>query len=109
MNPTTQAFDSVDAPEARPDCGIGGCRRSSAFDVFILLYPAAAVAAAPTYLDRGARVTVGHACKKHRGTWTVASFLNSPVWECSSNRQRFRSDFGGDPDPSLCRIDVVRG
>jgi len=108
MNQLTQLTDSTSAHETRPDCGIGGCKRGGAFDIFIFIYPAAPVVAAPTFRDRGARITVGHSCKKHRGTWTIASFLNSPAWLNSKNAQRFREDFGGNPDPSLSRLEVVR-
>ena len=104
---STEAAEPTTTTE-RPRCGVGGCKKGVDFDIFILLYPAAPVVAAPTYRDYGARVTVGHACKKHRGTWTVASFLNSGAWTRSANIQKFHSDFGGDPDPTLSRIEIVR-
>jgi len=91
-----------------PRCGVGGCKRGITHHVFAVLYPVAPVVAAPTFTSRGARVLVGSSCKKHRETWTVASFLNSPAWLRSSNRQRFLNDFGLDPEPSYCRIEVVR-
>jgi hypothetical protein len=107
MDQLTEDANSASTTE-RPHCGITGCKKGVGFNVSILLYPAAPVVAAPTYRDRGARVTIGRVCKKHRGTWTVASFLNSSAWKSSGNAHRFSNDFGGDPDPTLARIDVVR-
>jgi len=107
---TEDAEDEISTTmiEQRPRCGIGGCKRGTSFRVSVLLYPEAPVVAAPTFTSRGARVTVGRACRKHRGSWTVASFLNSPAWRGSENFRRFREDFGGDPDSRLARLEVVR-
>jgi len=109
MDQVTQADESSTTTTwQHPSCGIVGCKRGSSFNVSILLYPTAPVVAAPTFTARGASVTVGCVCKKHRSAWTVASFLDSPVWKCSKNADLFYKDFGGEPDPALARIDVVR-
>ena len=94
--------------EHYPPCGLGGCKRGATYRVSVLLYPRTPTLAAPTYKDFGARVIIGHACKKHRGNWTVASFLNSGAWRYSNNADRFYSEFRCDPDPSLAVLEVVR-
>ena len=92
----------------RPKCLLGDCagKRNAAFRVSVLLYPLVPRAIGSMFTDRGARVTVGHVCKKHKHAWTVASFLASPQW--AMHERQFRYDFDSRPDPAVSQLEVVR-
>jgi hypothetical protein len=104
--------DLKEPPEAKPEvprCHLGKCagKRKAEFRTAVLLYPVVPVANGPTLTDRGARVTIGYTCKKHKKAWTLESFLASDAWR-ASHHGHFTYDFGSDVDKTLSSLEVTR-